>query len=215
MKNFKFVWHYSKEYKKNVVWGVILSCISVFFVLILPQITQLFIDSVYSVASTDTSSLSVFWYWLIGFFANITTLQIVIILCISFLVFAILKNLTEYYSTKNFFTVSSEACGDLRADCFKKLAFIDRNFKPNQVFFSLTSDIADLYNVIYDIFPRMIKVILTVFLSVLFSFLIDWKIATSFAIFIPILLIVGYFTNIKLVGIFNESRNRKSKMLEM
>ena len=117
-----------------------MSCISIFFVLILPQITQLFIDSVYSVASTDTSSLSIFWYWLIGFFANITTTQIVIILCISFFVFAIMKNLAEYYSTKNFFNVSSEACGDLRADCFKKLAFIDRNFKPKPCFWALVGE---------------------------------------------------------------------------
>ncbi|MDD4816139.1 MAG: ABC transporter ATP-binding protein [Clostridia bacterium] len=215
MKNFRFVWNYSKNYRNNIVWGIILSCVSVFFVLILPQITQLFIDSVYSISTTNTSSLSVFWYWLIGFFANITTTDIVIILCISFFVFALLKNITEYYATKNFFRVSSEACGDLRADCFKKLAFIDRNFKPNQVFFSLTSDISDFYGVIYTIFPKIIKIILTVLLSVLLSFLIDWKIAVSFTIFIPILLVVGYYTNIKLVSIFNESRNRKSKMLEV
>lgn len=214
MKNFRFVKAYSRPYSKNIVFGVIFSILSVIFVMLLPQITKLFIDSVYSFSNVDTGNLGVIWYWLISQISTISISGIVLALSIIFILVAILKNLTSVLATQSFFRASSEACGDVRKDCFKKLAFADRNISTKEIYFNFTDDIGAMYNIIYSIFPLMITLPFIIILASAFCFIINWKIALSFIIFVPVILIVGYITKQRSVSMFNESRNRKSDMVK-
>lgn len=213
MKSVEFFWKYTKAYKKNIFLGSLFSFLSVIFVLILPQISQLFIDSVYTSSSTDSGNLGAIWNSFIAIFNSATTTDIVLFLIISFIIVAILQNVFKFLSTQQFFKLSSESCGDIRKDGFKKLAFADKTISRNQTFFNFTTDIDDFYDIMYSHYPKMLENGIKIFIASILALIINWKIAIAFIIFVPIILRVSTIINLKILRGFSEARNRKSDMI--
>lgn len=215
MKSYKLIKYYIAPYKKDIVWGIIFTIISVFFVMLLPQITQLFIDSVYTFSSTNNGNLGVLWYWLISLFSDISTVDIVLLLSIAYVLCLIIKNLADWGSVCRFFHCSSESCGNIRKDCFKKLAFANKDISTNEIFFNMTNDIDEFYNMVYVYFPKLLSYSLLILFASIFCFIINWKISLTFIIFVPIILWMGYIINLRTTEIFTESRNKHSIMIKV
>lgn len=214
MKPRKFMLHYQKPYNKNVVFGTICASISVIFIILLPQITQLFIDSVYGLSNTETPALGALWLWFVGKIDTISTSQVVLSLSVSFVVCLFLKNLFSLLLAQNFYRYASDACGDIRKDCFKKMAFADKNISTNELFFTCTNDINDYYDLVCTYIPKFITNLASILLVCIVSAFIHWAVLIGFVGFVSIILIVGFFSGKKINRYFHEVRGRKSNMLQ-
>lgn len=211
MNNYIFARKYRKPLTKNFVWGLVLSYLSIIFVMLLPQITQLFIDSVFTFNDAPTSSLGILWLNFISLFGNLTTTQIVLILITSFMICALLKNICTLLATQNFFKVASNACGDLRKSSFHKLGFM-QNINKNEIFFNLTSDIDDFYNYQYYIHPKALTLPILIAIATILCFMIDYKITLCFIGFLPLIIFLGIKQNKKSLENFKNARQKLSKM---
>ena len=207
-----FIKKYLKPKTKNMLFGILLSFLSIVFVMFLPQITQLFIDSVFSFSDTPTSSLGVLWLEFIALFGNLTTIQIVLVLSIGFVLCALLKNVCTFFATQNFFEVGSHACGEVRKDGFRKLGFL-QNINQGKIFFNFTNDIDDLYDYYYKILPQAIALPMLIVLASGLCFLIDYKITLCFIGVLPLIVGIGLYFNKKSIENFKNSREKLSGMV--
>ncbi|MDD3397053.1 MAG: ABC transporter ATP-binding protein [Clostridia bacterium] len=215
MKTIRFVWSYLRNYRLKFIFGLIFAGISVIFMLILPQITQFFVDSVLDFSHSDTNLLSPIWIWLIEIFGDYTFTNLVISLCVVFIICALLKNITEYFASQNFFYSSSHTCGHVRRDCFKKLSHTCCTPQKSEVFVHFTNDISDLFNLIYRLFSSFFTSSLKILLILTFLFFVDIEIGLCISVFIFIMLLAGFFSNKKALEFYNEIRNRRSRMEEV
>lgn len=199
-KNRKFIWG-----------GYILTALAVLLLLVLPQITQLFIDSVYTSSGTNEANFGVLWGLLTdGKILNLG--QIVLWLSITFILVAILKNVCSFCANQCYFIGASRSRSALRRACFKKLSFMDNSVSIKQTFFNFTSDVTDFADIFYRHKPKMFDAGAKIALASLLCFLIDKQIAFGFLIFVPIIFIVGLMLEKTLVKKYSEARNRKSLM---
>ena len=212
MKTIKFVWSYLRSYRYKFIFGLILAGVSVIFVLVLPQITQLFVDSVLDFSDSDPSQLSPFWIWITEIFGDFTFSNLIIAICLVFIICALLKNVAESFSLRNLFFASSKSCGSMRRDCFRKLSHTSFYHQKSEVFVYFTNDISDLFDLIFNSYPLLCTSILRTFLILIFLFLVEVEIGLCITVFIVLMLIAGYFSNKKALGAFNEVRNRRSRM---
>ena len=81
VNNLDFLKHYKNLYRSKFNWGIFWSVLSVLFVMLLPQITQLFIDSIYDFSNAD-SSKSILWLSLAGWLNTFSSGYVVLILSI-------------------------------------------------------------------------------------------------------------------------------------
>lgn len=212
MKTIRFVWSYLKSYKFKFISGLILAGISVIFVLILPQITQLFVDSILDFSDSDPSQLSPFWIWITEIFGDFTFSNLIIAICLVFIVCALLKNVAESFSLRNLFFASSNSCGKMRGDCFRKLSNTSLYHQKSEVFVYFTNDISDLFDLIFKSYPLLFTSILRTFLILIFLFFVEVEIGICIIVFIILMLLTGYFSSKKALNDFNEIRNRRSRM---
>lgn len=205
---------YTKGFSKNVFWGLFCACFYVIFILLLPQVTQLFIDSLYSFSGTETKSTSILWLSLSNFLALFDPEHIVILLCVVFLILAILKNLASFFLTRNFFKIASVSAGNLRKDGFKKIAFLDKNISLNEVYFSFTSDIDDFYRCINSLLPKIFISILTICLAIISTAFISLSATVIIIVFIPLIILIGfiYYKKQNVQTLFEESREKRRQM---
>lgn len=189
--------------------GHILTVLMVVFMLELAQITQLFIDSIYT--TSGNQPLGALWGWVGGLFGQNTT-TLVLVLTVLFVVVAILKNVCYFGSSQCFFKAACSARSSLRRACFKKLSFSDNLPSAKQVFFNLTSDVTDFADVLYIHKPKMFEMLVRVLLAGLLCFIIDFRIAIGFMAVVPIMFAAMFLLEKKLVRLFSEARNRKSDM---
>lgn len=215
MKTIRFVWSYLKSYKLKFISGLILAGISVIFILVLPQITQLFVDSVLDFSDSDPSQLSPFWIWITEIFGDFTFANLIISICLVFIVCALLKNVAESFSLRNLFSASSNSCGKMRRDCFRKLSQASSYPKKSEVFVYFTNDISDLFDLIFKSYPLFFTSILKTLLILIFLFFVEIEIGLCISVFIILMLIAGYFSSKKALKFFNEVRNRRSRMEEV
>lgn len=215
MKTIGFVWSYLKNYKTYFILGLLFAGLSVVFTLILPQITQFFIDSVLDFSTIDTSDLSPIWIWITGIIGDYTFSNLVISLCIAFIVSAFLKCSTDFFATQNFFRASAKSCGHIRRDCFKKLSRSNFDFKKSEVFVHFTNDVSDLFNLIYRLIYSLFTSLLKIVLILIFLFFVDVEIGLCVVTFIFMMLIAGYFSNKKALEFYNDIRNKRSRMEEV
>lgn len=203
--------NFSQKHRKFIFGGHTLTLFAVLFLLILPQITQLFIDSVYSSSGTKEANFGVLW----GLLTNGQVLnlgQIVLWLSISFVLVAILKNVCTFFASQCYFLGASRSRSALRRACFKKLSFLDNSISVKQTFFNFTSDVADFSDIFYRHRPKMFDSLAKIVIAGLLCILIDKQIALGFLILVPIVFLVGVTLEKKLVEKHSEARNRKSIM---
>ena len=212
MKQSKIFKVFTAPHKKFKFWGVVFIILSVVFMLTLAQITQLFIDTVYSSSGTTNANFGIIWTYFISHFGTPQIGTLVLILSIAFVLVAILKSLCAFGASQCFFTHASRARSLLRKTCFKKLSFLDNAPAPQKTFFNLTSDITDFAEALYIHKPKMIDNAARVILAMILCFLIHPQIALAMFAFLPAILIVGLALKDKLVALFSEARNRKSDM---
>ncbi|MDD2445694.1 MAG: ABC transporter ATP-binding protein [Clostridia bacterium] len=211
----KFVWVYLKNYKSKFILGLLLSALSIFFMLILPQITQLFIDSIIDFSNTDLDRLSPFWTVITKIFGDILFSNLVTTLCILFLIIVLLKNIFEYFSLQCLFRASSNSCGRLRADCFRKLSKTCCFPQKSEIYVNFTNDISDLFDLIYKSYPQFFTSIIKIILALTLLFLVDIGSALCITLFIILIIVVGLKTLNKAVKNFNDIRNRRSRMQQV
>ena len=214
MTNFEFTKRHRKPYSKTFACGIILSILSIIFVMLLPQITQLFIDSVFSFTGTQEPTVGVWWQDFISVFSSLTTTQIVLYLSISFILCAVLKNLCTLLATQNFFKIGMNACGDVRQVGFQKLAHLTPTPSKSQVFFNFTSDIDDLYNYYCSVLPKQIALPVLITIASILCLLIDFKITLCFIPLLPAIIIISFIFNKKSVQNFRTSRQKLSEMVQ-
>ena len=203
--------NFSQKHRKFILGGHTLTLFAVLFLLILPQITQLFIDSVYSSSGTKEANFGVLW----GLLTNGQVLdlgQIVLWLSISFVLVAILKNVCTFFASQCYFLGASRSRSALRRACFKKLSFMDNSANIKQTFFNFTSDVTDFADIFYRHRPKMFDTLSKIVVASLLCFLIDTQIALGFLILVPVMFLVGFALERKLVEKHSEARNRKSAM---
>ncbi|MBR5012630.1 MAG: ABC transporter ATP-binding protein, partial [Clostridia bacterium] len=203
--------NFSQKHRKFILGGHTLTLFAVLFLLILPQITQLFIDSVYSSSGTKEANFGVLW----GLLTNGQVLdlgQIVLWLSISFVLVAILKNVCTFFASQCYFLGASRSRSALRRACFKKLSFLDNSISVKQTFFNFTSDVTDFSDIFYRHRPKMFDSLTKIVIAGLLCILIDKQIALGFLILVPIVFLVGVTLEKKLVEKHSEARNRKSIM---
>ena len=203
--------NFSQKNRKFVLGGHTLTFLGVLFLLVLPQITQLFIDSVYSSSGTKEANFGVLW----GLLTNGQVLdlgQIVLWLSISFVLVAILKNVCTFFASQCYFLGASRSRSALRRACFKKLSFLDNSVSIKQTFFNFTSDVTDFADIFYRHRPKMFDAGAKIVVASLLCFLIDKQIALGFLILVPVMFLVGFALERKLVEKYSEARNRKSIM---
>lgn len=197
---------------RRFIWGGhALTALAVLLLLILPQITQLFIDSVYTSSGASEANFGVLW----GLITDGQVLdlgQIVLWLSVSFVLVAILKNVFSFSANQCYFLGASKSRSALRRACFKKLSFMDNSVSIKQTFFNLTSDVTDFADIFYRHKPKMFDAAAKIVLAGLLCFLIDTQIAFGFLIFVPIIFLVGLMLEKSLVKKYSEARNRKSIM---
>lgn len=215
MKTIGFVWKYLKRFKFKFIVGLILAGVSVFFMLILPQITQLFVDSVLDFSDSDPSKLSPFWIWITEIFGDYTFSNLVLAICLVFIVCALLKNIAESLALQNLFSASANSCGKMRMDCFRKLSNTCSFPQKSEVFVHFTNDISDLFDLIFKSYPMLFTSVLKTFLILTFLFFVDIEIGFCITVFIIFILFTGYFSNKKALVFYNEIRNRRSRMEEV
>lgn len=202
---------FSEKNKKYIWGGHTLTLLAVVLLLILPQITQLFIDSVYSSSGTKEANFGVLW----GLLTNGQVLdlgRIVLWLSIIFILVAILKNVCSFSANQCYFAGASKSRSKLRRACFKKLSFLDNSVSIKETFFNLTSDVTDFADIFYRHQPKMFEGMAKIVVAGLLCFLIDPQIAFGFLIFVPIIFLIGFALEKKLVAKYSEARNRKRTM---
>jgi len=212
MKIVKFVWGYLKNYKFKFISGLLLSALSVVFMLILPQITQLFIDSIIDFSNTDLDRLSPFWTVITKIFGDILFSNLVTTLCILFLIIALLKNISEYFSLQSLFRASASSCGILRADCFRTLSKTCCFPQKSEIYVNFTNDISDLFDLIYKSYPQFFTSIIKIILALTLLFLVDIGPALCITLFIILIIFVGLRTLNKAIKNFNDIRNHRGRM---
>lgn len=212
MKQNKIFKTFTAPHKKFKIWGVVFVVLSVVMMLLLAQITQLFIDTVYSSSGTTNANFGIIWSYFIAHFGAPEIGTLVLILSIAFVLVAMLKSACTFGANQCFFTHASRARSALRKSCFKKLSFTDFAPAPQKTFFNLTSDITDFAEAIYSHKPKMIENAARVILAMILCFFIQPQIALAMFVFLPAILIVGFALKKKLVSLFSEARSRKSDM---
>ena len=212
MKQNKIFKTFTAPHKKFKIWGVVFVVLSVVMMLLLAQITQLFIDTVYSSSGTTNANFGIIWSYFISHFGAPEIGTLVLILSIAFVLVAMLKSACTFGANQCFFTHASRARSALRKSCFKKLSFTDFAPAPQKTFFNLTSDITDFAEAIYSHKPKMIENAARVILAMILCFFIQPQIALAMFVFLPAILIVGFALKKKLVSLFSEARSRKSDM---
>lgn len=214
MTNFAFLMKYLKNSKWHFVIGVILSIFSIIFVLLLPQITQLFIDSVYTFSNTENASIGAFWTWFVSNFGDLGLTQIVLLLSTAFIVCAILKNTCKYFASRKFFKVGAKALGDVRKNAFKRLAHLKGRQSISESFFNLTKDGDDFFEFYYTALPKMLAYPILITFATTFCFAISWKITLSFLGFAIAIIALGFLFNKKSMQNFREARNNLKNLTQ-
>ncbi|MDD3862686.1 MAG: ABC transporter ATP-binding protein [Clostridia bacterium] len=215
MKTTGFVWKYLKNYKSHFLTGLTLSGVSVVFMLILPQITQLFIDSILDYSGADPDKISMFWIWLVETFGTFTFENLIITISLFFLICALLKNIANFFSMQLLLHASSESCGLLRSDCFKRLAQSSGYPLKYEVYVNFTNDISNFYSLIYSSYPLFFSSALKVFIVLILLFSLDTSVAICLLAFILIMVFVGFSSNKKTAKYFNEIRNKRGRMQQV
>lgn len=201
---------FGQKNKKFWVWGYVLTVLGVVFMLELAQITQLFIDSVYT--TNGARPLGVVWGWVIGLFNTTSSFTVVLVLGVLFVVVALFKNICTFSASQCFYMGASRSRSSLRRTCFKKLSLSDNLPSAKQSFFNMTSDCSDFGEALYVHRPKMFENAVKVVLAGMLCLIIDWRIAIGFIAVVPVILLVGFMLEKKLVRLFSEARNRKSDM---
>lgn len=215
MKTNLFAWSYVKGYKIDFMLALICAGFAVIFGLILPQITQMFIDSILDYSQTSLQKISPFWFWLLELFTNITFTNLIVLLCIVFVVFAFLKNLFEFLKSQKLYKCGAGATGLMRADCFKKLAHLNNYTQKSETYVHFTNDISDFYDLIVKTYPKIFISILTIVLALILIFFINIKIGFVLILLIPIIFLTGIINLKKMKSNFNDIREKKSKMQDV
>ena len=212
MKNLSFAFKYLKLFRKNFAFGLVLAFLCVVLTLILPNITQMFIDSVLDISNTNPEKISPVWQWIVLLFSDVNTL--ILVLCLSFVVVAILKNLCEFGKSQNFYKASSRAGSLMRTDCFNKLAHLNNYTPKSETYVNFTGDINEYFRFGRETLPRIFMRGLSIIFSLLIVFLVDFRVGLVFLITTPLVILTVSLNLKKLTKNFETIRTRRSRMQE-
>lgn len=211
MKKQNLLKAYKRPYIKFGVWGIVLTVFSVLLMLILPQITQLFIDTIYTSTGAQEPVFAAFWAWLTTHWAGNTT-TIVLFLAVLFVVLALIKGLLSFFASQSFFKFAFNVRSGLRKACFKKLAFAQKAPVAQWVYYTATNSVSNIHNSLYLHRPRILEAGLKILAAAILCLLVDVQIAITFLVFLPCMLLVGLMVQPKVLTNFIRARRRKLAM---
>ena len=214
MKSVRFVLKYLRKTKKKFLLSILYAFFVAVFTLLLPHITQMFVDSLLVNSQTNLQKISPFWYWLASIFGDVSLTTLIITLCVAFVVIVVLKNFFQFQRTQISYIAADKSASAMRSDCFRKLAHLNTFAAKSETYLYFTNDALDFFRMVYKTLPQIFMAVITLVFTLVALLLFNLNLALL--IFLCSL-IMGFIVFIltKDVGKnFLKVREQKSKLQE-
>lgn len=208
----KRIFNYVKPYKIHFITGVVLSVVLAFFAPVRPLLIQKTIDKAIGKNVYLPKFLDVFWgdkyiHDVVDFILVLTLFQVLFLLLESFLRF-VFSFITSW--------VGQSVVRDMRRDVFHKIIYLNlRQFDRTPIGTLTTrtvNDIESVNNIFSDGFIPIIADVLSIIVTLVTMFYIDWRLTLISLIPFPFLIIATYYFKESVKKSFTMVRNAVSAL---